>query len=408
MLAALLLIPTVAVMPFKDLSGGKGQVGEAIRETVTADLKEVAGLRVIERSSIDQVIAEQNLQAKKTELDTIATVRVGTLLGATLIVAGAYQRVGDGVRLTARFVSVETGEIKGSAKVDGAAADLLALQDRVTVQLLKSAGIGERQQQRFVARRREKVPLRTFELYGDAVTETDDDQRQRKLKLALDASPRFSYALRDLDALEKRVTSYGDQAQRARAARNRDELDKAERALAAAKDDEARYSAWQQLLLQLRIQRRWHRLIREARKVADHPPPKPTSPNWSAADPIAESALGYIADSYYDLNDYDGVLATEEELMRRFPGSRRFDTARWRVKNAIEHKRKAGEGRAGKAQKEIGELSEKNRADNCRVARVWANWECWREAAQAVEKCRLDAEDTKTEADALADVATFE
>jgi hypothetical protein len=174
MLAALVLIPTVAVMPFKDLSGGKGQVGEAIRETVTADLKDVPGMRVIERASIDQVIAEQNLQAKKTELDTIATVRVGTLLGATLIVA---------------------------------AADLLALQDRVTVQLLKSAGIGERQQQKFVARTREKVPLRTFELYGDAVTETDDDKRQRKLKLALDTSPRFSYALRDLDALEKRMTS---------------------------------------------------------------------------------------------------------------------------------------------------------------------------------------------------------
>src|SRR3954469_25675163 len=143
MLALLLLVPTVAVMPFKDLSRAGGFVGEAIRETVTADLKEIPGLRVVERQSIDQVIAEQNLQTKKAELDTIASVRVGTLLGATLIVSGAYQRVGDGVRLTARFIAVETGEIKGSAKIDGAASDLLALQDRVTVQLLKSAGIGE-------------------------------------------------------------------------------------------------------------------------------------------------------------------------------------------------------------------------------------------------------------------------
>ncbi len=405
MLAALLLIPTVAVMPFKDLSGGRGQVGEAIRETVTADLKEVSGLKVIERASIDQVIAEQNLQAKKTELDTIASVRVGTLLGATLLVAGAYQRVGDGVRLTARFVSVETGEVKGSAKVDGAAADLLALQDRVTVQLLKSAGIGERQQQRFAVRKREKVPLRAFELYGDAVTETDDDKRQQKLKLALDASPRFTYALRDLDALEKRMTSYSDVAARARAARGKEELERAERALAAAKDPQALYSAWFQLLVQLVGQRRWHQLIREARKVVDHPPPKPAQ--WAAADPIAETALGYIADAYYDLNDDDSVLATEEELMRRFPASRRFDTARWRIEHAIEHKRKAAEGRAGKVERELAELRPEWRADNCQVASVWAHWELWREATRAAEQCQLDAEDAATEAKAFGDVARY-
>src|SRR5437868_11486800 len=103
-----LLAPAVAVMPFKDLSGGGGLVGEAIRETVTSDLKEVPGLKVIERASIDQVIHEQNLQARKTDLDPIASVRVGTLVGATLIVAGAYQRSNANVRLTARFVRVET------------------------------------------------------------------------------------------------------------------------------------------------------------------------------------------------------------------------------------------------------------------------------------------------------------
>ena len=52
-------IPAIAVLPFKDLSGAKGAVGEAIRETVTADLKELPGLRVIERSAIDKVMEQQ-------------------------------------------------------------------------------------------------------------------------------------------------------------------------------------------------------------------------------------------------------------------------------------------------------------------------------------------------------------
>src|SRR5947199_10271609 len=95
--------PTVAVMPFKDLSGGKGNVGEAIRETVTSDLKDVSGLRVIERGRIDQILSEQNLQANKADLDASSTVKVGKLLGATLIVTGAYQKAAASVRLTARF-----------------------------------------------------------------------------------------------------------------------------------------------------------------------------------------------------------------------------------------------------------------------------------------------------------------
>src|SRR5437764_13655737 len=117
--------PTVAVMPFKDLSGQKGSIGEAIRETVTTDLKDVPGLRVIERSNIDRILAEQNLQANKSDLDPLSTVKVGKLLGATLIVAGAYQKAGSTVRLTARFVKVETGEVVGTAKVDGSNADFL-------------------------------------------------------------------------------------------------------------------------------------------------------------------------------------------------------------------------------------------------------------------------------------------
>src|ERR1044072_4987539 len=96
--------PTGAFMPFKDLSGGRGAVGEAIRETVTTDLKEVRGLSVIERGAIDKVLAEQSLQAPRPDLDPLSTVKVGKLLGASLIVTGAYQRAAATVRLTARFV----------------------------------------------------------------------------------------------------------------------------------------------------------------------------------------------------------------------------------------------------------------------------------------------------------------
>jgi TolB-like protein len=203
MIATAFLVTTIAVMPFKDLSGGKGHVGEAIRETVTSDLKD-AGLKVVERGNIDKVIAEQNLQAKKNDLDMAASIRVGTLLGATMIVAGAYQRASSQVRLTARFVDVATGEIKGSAKVDGSTSDLFKLQDRISAALCKSAGLGAAKVQHFAKRVRPKVKsFKAIELYGDAVVQTDDKKKLELLKLSLDADPQMVYASRDLDALEK-------------------------------------------------------------------------------------------------------------------------------------------------------------------------------------------------------------
>src|SRR4029079_14505487 len=165
MIVTLMLVTTVAVMPFKDLSGGKGNAGEAIRETVTSDLKD-AGLKVVERGNIDKIIAEQNLQAKKNDLGMAESIRVGTLLRATQIVAGAYQKASSQVRVTARFVDVATGEINGSAKVDGSTSDFLSLQDKITAELCKSAGRGHQEVQHFAKRVRPKVKsFKAIELY---------------------------------------------------------------------------------------------------------------------------------------------------------------------------------------------------------------------------------------------------
>src|SRR6185312_2089039 len=162
-------VPTVAVLPFRDLSGAKASVGEAIRETVTSDLK---------------------------------------MLGATLIAVGAYQQSASDVRLTARFVQVETGEVVGTAKVDGHAAEFLKLQDKVTAELLRSAGM-QSHIKKIVERQRAPLKsMRTLELYGDAVVAENDEKKAELLKLAVAEDASFTYAAADLAALEKRMKKY--------------------------------------------------------------------------------------------------------------------------------------------------------------------------------------------------------
>src|SRR5690242_8056715 len=169
-------VPTVAVLPFRDLSGGKASVGEAIRETVTSDLKTLGGVRVVERAQLDRVLGEQHLQGAG-DVDPATAAKVGKLLGATLIAVGAYQQAAADVRLTARFVAVETGEVIGTAKVDGRAADFLRLQDKVTAELLRSAGMGQHVK-RVVERARPTLKsLRAVELYGDAVVAENDEKK---------------------------------------------------------------------------------------------------------------------------------------------------------------------------------------------------------------------------------------
>jgi len=371
--------PSVAVMPFKDLSGGKGSVGEAIRETVTSDLRDVPGLKVIERANIDKILVEQNLQARKSDLDPLSTVKVGKLLGASLIVGGAYQKVSSTVRLTARFVKVETGEIVGTAKVDGAASDFLKLQDRVTTELLKSAGIKDKDVVQYAKRVRPKLKsYKTIELYGDAVVEPDDNKRRDMLKLALNEDPDFSYAVHDLDQLEKRLRQYDVLNQRENDAQLRALMEQ----LKTEKDPQKLFGAYMMAFAKLQLSRRWVKVMLLSREALKHPPPATASGN------VAEYAQQNIVNAMSMLRDYDGVLREGEKFLATYPGSFQFQGVRATVDAAIEHKRQVEEGKA-KAQEEIAQLPPADKGNPCKLGQTYHEHKQMRQARKFLEQCAI-------------------
>jgi TolB-like protein len=369
--------PAVAVMPFKDLSGQKGSVGEAIRETVTTDLKEVKGLTVIERGNIDKILAEQNLQAKKSDLDPLTTVKVGKLLGATLIVAGAYQRASSSVRLTARFVKVETGEIVGTAKVDGPAADFLTLQDKITHELLRSAGLEKKQVQLFAKRPRPKVKSwKTIELYGDAVVETDENKKREILKLAVNEDPGFVYASRDLDELEKRLKVYDTNY--------RQEIDKEIKQLLSGVDSEKDPSklaiAYSQVFGKLLMQRRYLTLRGVCGRVFANPPPK-----MPYLD-IEEQCRMHMVTVAQSLRDDDAVLREGEKFLAKYPTSSFFTSVRAWMDASIQRKREIEEGKKTAAA-EINELSTEHKADVCMVGKTYTSNKQYKEGRRLLDQC---------------------
>ncbi|MGZ3427629.1 MAG: hypothetical protein ACXVCV_13315, partial [Polyangia bacterium] len=354
--------PTVAVMPFVDLSGRGNSVGEAIRETVTSDLRAVPGLRVVERARLDEVLGEQSRQAR-AELDVPRAVAVGRLVGATLIATGAYQRVGDDVRLTARFVSVESGVVVGSAKVDGAARDFLALQDRVTGELARSAGFA------FAPRRHARLGgLRGVELYNDALLARDDKRRHELLREAITVEPQLDYAVRDLDDLERRMQDYVARAERERQRLGLQHVAELAARIGSARDDAAKAAAYVALFDELHVQHRFRRLYEEAHVVVDRPPLARSSPEFKRLDERAR--WDTILSLCLLKSDTDRVLRDGERVLAAYPTSDEFDNVKQLMDYAIRWKRKADSGPRN-AEARLAALPAERRADPCLVGHIY-------------------------------------
>ena len=130
----------VAVLPFANISGVPEDdwIGAGMAETVTAELHGRAWLTPIGRGAVLE--AALALAVSGGAADSNARfVEVGRAVGARLVAGGGYQRVGDRMRVTARLVDARNGAAVGATVVDGAVAELFALQDRVAAELLAFA-----------------------------------------------------------------------------------------------------------------------------------------------------------------------------------------------------------------------------------------------------------------------------
>ena len=129
----------IAILPFENISGASADawIGAGIAETLAADLHGETGFDLIGQALVSDVVGETDFEADAWAAG--AGLEVGRRLGARWVIRGAYQRIGDQLRLTGQLVDVTTGEVASSAKVDGDIDDLFALQDRFATELITGA-----------------------------------------------------------------------------------------------------------------------------------------------------------------------------------------------------------------------------------------------------------------------------
>ena len=142
---------TVAITPFVNISAepSDGWIGTGIAETLSADFERLEQISVIGREALREEFqaAGIDLAAPGGEESARAARAAGRRLGAAWLVEGAYQRVGDRIRITARLVETATGAVDFGTKADGEFGDIFWLQDRIaddlgTVLLARTNGAG--------------------------------------------------------------------------------------------------------------------------------------------------------------------------------------------------------------------------------------------------------------------------
>jgi curli biogenesis system outer membrane secretion channel CsgG len=128
--------PTVGVLYF-DYSGSEKRL-EALRkgmaQMLISDLSAHETARIVERERLEAVLAEQKL-GRSRGFDQRTAVRIGKLLGARYLVLGSYFDLAEALRVDARLVDVETGEVLRSVGAEGRTDDFLTVERAVATQL---------------------------------------------------------------------------------------------------------------------------------------------------------------------------------------------------------------------------------------------------------------------------------
>ena len=155
---------SVAVIPFANITREPTDdwIGSGIAETVSADLKSIQELTLIGRERVFDALRVLG-SASGSGLEERVAIDVGRQLRATWLVTGGYQRQGDLIRITARFVEVESGTVTRTVKIDGAIGDIFSLQDKIVYELSQGMQLHLRDSEMAAIERQETASVEAYE-----------------------------------------------------------------------------------------------------------------------------------------------------------------------------------------------------------------------------------------------------
>lgn len=197
---------TIAVLPLINISPDPENeyICDGLAEELTNGFTQIAGLRVVSRSSA--------FQCKGTSPDVR---EIGRRLGAGLLVHGSLRRSGSSIRLTMQLSQTSEGYQIWSQRFDSEVTDLFALQDELTAAVLEKLReqLGARFPELEAARNMPSSEAYDLYLQGRfAFNQETPEEFKRALDLFLRAAaadPEFAPALIGIAETHMRLDWYG-------------------------------------------------------------------------------------------------------------------------------------------------------------------------------------------------------
>ncbi len=108
---------TIAVVEFTDLQGNITDLGRFIAEELITRLFQTKKFKVIERQLLNKVLSEQDLSLTGI-IDPTSAKELEKILGVDAIASGTITDLAQSLRVNARLISTETGEIFAVASTE--------------------------------------------------------------------------------------------------------------------------------------------------------------------------------------------------------------------------------------------------------------------------------------------------
>ena len=201
--------PGIAVMPFEN-GGSYGQDKEnfealekGIAGMLISELAQNPAARIVDRSSVQRLLDEQNL-GKDGRADAATAAKIGKLVGARYMVMGSFVDLYGRFRVDARIVDVETSEILKVVRSDPKfekREELFKLLQTVAERLMAETKLPALTAEMSRAVRARNVPTEALTYYSRALLYQDRGDKAKAAefyKKATDVFPDYAEAIEGL------------------------------------------------------------------------------------------------------------------------------------------------------------------------------------------------------------------
>lgn len=199
-------LPTIAVSDFEGFllgeAGNSGPVGKAVSTMLITELSQRPGLRVIERYRLQELLTEQKLSLSG-RVDAATAAQVGRMVGAQYLVFGQVSGVANSMRMDARLVDAETGEVLEVQKLTDKPTELLSMVEKLADLFMAKLKLEPPAARPAV----EQIPVNATIEFSRGVDFQDKGDVQKAMehyRKALEIHPNFQEAKKALEALQQR------------------------------------------------------------------------------------------------------------------------------------------------------------------------------------------------------------